>query len=100
VAVRHGRISNVSPEDAAAERRVGPMARQICHGSNKQLMIDAQAQVSCPLCLREFPVETTVRNRQQICPVVPSHMADQSGLMQVAVEKREQRKFGSAPRPW
>lgn len=98
--MRRGDIVNVSPEDAAAERRVGPMARQICLGSRKQLMVDCTPDglVECPACLKVLTVEATVRNRDQVCPVVPSHMADQAGVMQVALSKRARR--GAAVKPF
>lgn len=89
---------DVTGEDIARVRARSPMARQLCDGSNRQLMQDAGTTVVCPKCLREFTTFDEVRNREQRCPVVPSHLPDHEGVGRVALAEAK-RSIGG-PRPY
>lgn len=92
-------LENYSWDEFQRERAQGPRARQLCHGSRRQLMVDAEPTVVCPECLLEFTDFETQRNRQQVCPVVPGHLPDSDGQMKVQMRAREQRD-SATPRPW
>ena len=89
---------DVTGEDIARVRARSPMARQLCDGSNRQLMQDAGANVTCPKCLRQFTTFDKVKNRAQRCPVVPSHLPDHEGAGRVALAQA--KKSISGPRPY
>lgn len=90
---------DVSRDDVHRERARSPRARQLCDGSMTQLMEDAADKVQCPRCLREFGVFDTQKNRDQICPIVPSHLPDQAGLVQVQTAELRKRR-NDTPRPY
>lgn len=73
-------------------------ARQLCAASNRQLMTDAADTVECPACLRSFKDFPTQRNRGQLHPIVPSHLADGAGLAKVELAKL--KRGSSTPRPF
>lgn len=76
-----------------------PAARQLCLGSNTQLMQDAADSVECPKCLRKFSSFTTTRNRAQLCPIVPSHLPDHDGRARVELAQLK-RNQSATPRPF
>ena len=78
---------------------LGRPARQLCTGSNTQLMTDAATSVECPLCLRSFETFSTQRNRGQVCPIIPSHLPDQAGRAKVELAALR-RRAGGTVRPY
>lgn len=93
-------LDNYDWDDYQREKAVGPKARQLCHGSRRQLMIDAENTVTCPECLLTFTQFETQRNRARVHPVVPGHLADPAGQMKVQLVAVQRRREGPTPRPW
>lgn len=89
----------ISFEDVHRERARSPHARQLCLGSRAQLMQDAEDTVECPKCLKKFSEFDTQKNRDQLCPIVPSHLPDPAGKAEVEVADLRRRKVETA-RPY
>lgn len=89
----------VTPADVHRERSRSPHARQLCEGSMLQLMEDAAGSVTCPKCRLEFNVFDVQKNRDQRCPIVPSHLPDPRGRTEVAAAELKRRK-NDTPRPY
>lgn len=89
----------ISVHDVHRERARSPHARQLCEGSRSQLMEDAEATVQCPKCLKTFSAFDTQKNRDQTCPVVPSHLPDPAGRAEVETAALRRRKNETA-RPY
>lgn len=87
-------------DDIHRERVRSPRSRQLCLGANTQLMIDAEDTVTCPRCLTEFTEFTTQKNRDRVHPIVPSHLPDQAGALQVASDELRHRRNSDTPRPF
>lgn len=89
----------ISTADVHRERARSPHARQLCAGSRAQLMEDAEGKVQCPKCLKEFSEFDTQKNRDQVCPIVPSHLPDPAGRAEVETAALRRRKTETA-RPY
>lgn len=89
----------ISPDDVHRERARSPHARQLCPGSMAQVMEDAADSVLCPRCKKEFTDFPIQKNRDRRHPIVPSHMADPAGRLEVQVADARRRK-SDTPRPF
>lgn len=62
-------------------------------------MEDAEKTVTCPKCKLEFSEFDTQKNRDQVCPIVPSHLPDPAGRAEVETANLRRRKNETA-RPY
>lgn len=63
-------------------------------------MQDAAETVECPSCLKRFTSFDTTRNRQQVCPIIPSHLPDFDGRAKVELAALKRQTSSATPRPY
>ena len=66
----------------------------------QRMDVDGAKVVACPRCLKMFSSFETQKNRDQVHPIVPSHLPDVAGANKVATEEARRKAGNGTVRPF